>query len=165
MSKHFPSFLNETFGLGFEIHWVCFFSSFLQENKRTFHEIFHEWYALDLCDHPCVISQPWQPVKDTNNTANSKLQMVIDCLDVLGDSMPLEVTFVYSPNFRKCWKCIKECWLIDEIFRVQTVTFEKSLLWSLWSQKTVLLIVTNFLFSCVYGSFHIHCAHCTAVKS
>ncbi len=95
--KHFPSFLNETFGL-------------------IFHEIFHEWYALDLYDHPCVISQPWQPDKDTNNTANSKLQMVIDCLDVLGDSMPLEVTFVYSPNFRKCWKCIKEYWPIDEVF-------------------------------------------------
>lgn len=87
--------------------------------------MFHEWYVLDLWDHPCVISQPWQPVKDTNNMANSKLQMVIDCLDVLGDSMPLEVTFVYSPNFRKCWKCIKECWPIDEFFCDQTETLEK----------------------------------------
>lgn len=128
---------------------------FLQENKITFHEIFHEWFSLDLYDHPCVISQPWQPDKDTNNTANSKLQMVIDCLDVLCDSMPLEVTFVYSPNFRKCWKCIKEYWPIDEVFRVQTVTLDTSLLWSLWSQKTVIWIVTNFLFSCVFGLFHI----------
>lgn len=28
--------------------------------------------------------------------ANSKLQMFIDCLRVRGDSMPLEVTSVYS---------------------------------------------------------------------
>lgn len=40
--------------------------------------------------------------KGPNNMVNSKLQMLIDCLDALGKGVTLEISPVYSSNFIKC---------------------------------------------------------------
>lgn len=40
--------------------------------------------------------------KGPNKMVNSKLQMLIDCLDAPGNGMPLEIAAVYSSNFIKC---------------------------------------------------------------